>query len=673
MLSRILQAKFSLPPQRLLQANFSVYSKLQKELTVPEKISTVEKFQFPRKTHSINDIAKNYSNLKDNQINVTVHGWIDSKIKKISKKLLFANFRDTDDGNIIQIIVNNEELVKKINKFRVEDAVAISGTIEMRHMKGDEAGQAAVWDLKVSEVQNLNHASVIASQLESLKKSSPFDFPPEYRYLQLRQPEFQTILKKRSLAANTIRSELIDQGFVEVETPLLFKSTPEGAREFLVPTRRKNAFYALPQSPQQYKQLLMASGVPKYFQIAKCFRDEDLRADRQPEFTQVDMEMAFATHDDVQNVIEKLICATWNKVRDLPIFVPVGDESLEAFDVIKHEHFPKLSYIDALTKYGIDKPDLRSTLKFQDVSGYFTDIENKDFPVVEACVLKNPPSDAEAFEKLVDTNNFKSRVPNICVIKTQEDLNECLKDIDVATVDESKIPELQSLLNLEIGDIVAFSTRAEFPYENPTPLGRFRQQAIDAYPDNWRRKINGQSLENKDIFVASWVINFPLFSPDEPETVPNAKYPQYDFDKLVSTHHPFTMLQLEDYDYLLNKADFTKIKGDHYDLVVNGVELGGGSRRIHDTDLQNYIFHNVLKIKEPEKLFGHLLKAFESGCPPHAGFAIGFDRMIAMLLGHASIRNVIAFPKNQSGSDVVVGSPSKVNDERLKDYKIKIR
>ena len=168
MLSRILQAKFSLPPQRLLQANFSVYSKLQKELTVPEKISTVEKFQFPRKTHSINDIAKNYLNLKDNQINVTVHGWIDSKIKKISKKLLFANFRDTDDGNIIQIIVNNEELVKKINKFRVEDAVAISGTIEMSHMKGDEAGQVAVWDLKVLEVQNLNHASVIASQLESV-------------------------------------------------------------------------------------------------------------------------------------------------------------------------------------------------------------------------------------------------------------------------------------------------------------------------------------------------------------------------------------------------------------------------------------------------------------------------------------------------------------------------
>lgn len=670
---------------------FSAWTRAQQELKLPEKQVTIEKFNFPKKTHTIEDISLKFSALESTKSPVTLHGWIDTKLKKFNKKLLFGKLRDSG-SKVVQFVVNDEALVKKTKELRVEDAVSITGTVGKKPAKSAQQQKEAEeqqpqWDLTVTAIQNLNRASVVGSQLEPQKKINPYEFPAEYRYLQLRQPEFQNILRKRSIAANTIRHELIQDGFIEVETPLLFKSTPEGAREFLVPTRRKDQFYALPQSPQQYKQLLMASGVPKYFQIAKCFRDEDLRADRQPEFTQVDLEMAFATAEDVQQVIEKLILATWKTVRNLPIFVPVDDNLMIPFEESGLKSFPKLDYIDALRNYGIDKPDLRSTLKFTDISDYVTSAENKEFPVVEVCILRDAFTNKTdlngPFTKLIDEIQYKARIPKIVAIETVQDVADWFTKVEkegIAKFNTEKLSVLQEQLALRPGDIIACSTRAQFPYENPTPLGRFRQVAIETYPKKWRRKItsansqaivNAQTTKNENVFIASWVVNFPLFSPEEPSE--NSKYPEYDKTKFVSTHHPFTMLKVEDYDYLANEKDFLKIKGDHYDLVVNGVELGGGSRRIHDTDLQKYIFQKVLKIENPERLFGHLLKAFELGCPPHAGLAIGFDRMVAMLLGYSSIKNVIAFPKNQSGADMVVNSPSSVTDERLADYKIKVR
>lgn len=625
---------------------------------LPPKLATIEKFQFPKKTHTVAQVSEEPDKYISKKTQITLHGWIDHKPTKLSKELLFVNFRDCQTACIAQLMASDAETVAKLRKLKPEDAIAVTGTVVPRH------GQPGLWDLSVDAVYLLNSAGLVGLQYESLKTTSPFDFPPEMRYLQLRQKQFQNILRKRSQAALEARNTLVSEGFVEVETPLLFKSTPEGAREFLVPTRRKNSFYALPQSPQQYKQLLMASGVPKYFQIAKCFRDEDLRADRQPEFAQIDLEMAFASPSDVQEVVEKLVSRIWQKVGEKRIYVPKGSTELELYDPETHGGFPKMKYAEALSRYGIDKPDLRSTLEFIDVSEYVENVANKQFGVIEVCVLRGV--DKEGLDQIKNPENYKARMP--AVQDLDQDLGQFLQSVPFATF--KNVDGLKSKLKLQQGrDVIAISDRASFPYENPTPLGRLRQVAIEAFPNNWRRTYNGEVP--KHVFVAHWMEEFPLFSPLEVDT--EAKYPVYDFSKFVATHHPFTMLKMEDYDLLANEETFLRVRGDHYDLVMNGVEVGGGSRRIHDPALQNYIFHNILKIKQPEKLFGHLLKAFESGCPPHAGLAIGFDRMIAMLLGHQSIRNVIAFPKNQSGSDVVVGSPSKVEATRLRDYHVQVR
>lgn len=616
--------------------------------SLPDKQATLDKFLFPKSSHTINEVNESFATLKTTPI--TIHGWLDRKPKKISKSLLFGQLRDTN-GDLVQVVCKDELLIKDINRLQIEDSVCIQGQV------CESKAKLADWDLKINSIQVLNGANEKAAQLEALKyDGNQYNFPPAFRYLQLRIPEFQKMLKKRSLAAKCVRDTLTGQGFNEIETPLLFKSTPEGAREFLVPTRQKHKFYALPQSPQQYKQLLMASGVHKYFQIAKCFRDEDLRADRQPEFTQIDLEMAFSTGEDVRKVVEKLAIAIWKNVRDLDIQVPKGEDGLAV-----ESTFPCMDYIDCLRNYGIDKPDLRSKLAFVDISEYFSNPENIEFPVIEACVLKNETS---KLQNLKDSKEYKARVPVVVAIKTQNDLEHWYESIgEMAQFDPAKLSQLNQKLNLQVGDIVAVSTRAELPYENPTPLGRFRQLAIENYPESWRR--NGV---NKDTFVATWVVNFPLFSPAEVDL--SGKYPKYDFSSLTATHHPFTMLKLADYDKLSHESEYLNIRGDHYDLVINGVEVGGGSRRIHDPQLQNYIFQKILKISNSEQLFGHLLKAFDLGCPPHAGLAIGFDRLVAMLLGYSSIKNVIAFPKNQSGIDMVVESPSAVAEHRLREYNI---
>ncbi|VEU22948.1 DEKNAAC104129 [Brettanomyces naardenensis] len=627
-------------------------------VALPEKSKTLEKFAFKHFTQTIGDVNKGFSGLLNEK--VTLNGWIDGSPRKISKNLVFAGFRDFN-GDFTQITAKGEEISQVVRGLKPEDALSVTGRVSLKRMK--EGEQVKQWELLIDDLEVLNYSNEKASQLDSLK-STPSQYPPEYRYLQLRSPYYQKALKMRSEAAHVARSVFQSLNFTEIETPMLFKSTPEGAKEFLVPTRRKGLFYALPQSPQQYKQLLMASGFKGYYQIAKCFRDEDLRADRQPEFTQIDMEMSFAKSEDVQHVIQKLLTSIWKDVRGLPLYrIDPNDESV-LIKLEDGEDFPKMNYMEALTRYGIDKPDLRATLSFKDVSSFFTQpLKRDDFGVTEACVLKGALEKGSP-KKILDSSSY-SRKPYIFKIKNEEDLQKWAKALPN---EPANVDQLNEFLDLQVGDVVAIGDRAKFPYESPTPLGRFRQLAMEEYPTSWRRNIEGSPAAN-DIFVSTWLVNFPLFSPSEGDIIDG--YPVYDFDNLESTHHPFTMVKLEDYELLA--TDPLKAKGDHYDLVVNGVEVGGGSRRVHDAELQKFIFANILKIDDYMSLFGHLLHALSSGCPPHAGLAIGFDRMCSMLLGCSSIRDVVAFPKTQAGTDPVVESPSRVPEKTLALYGIEER
>ncbi|GEQ69425.1 hypothetical protein JCM33374_g3097 [Metschnikowia sp. JCM 33374] len=665
-------------PKKCLPSTFLSHIRLLSHL--PPLETTIAKFEFPSATHFIKDIVG------PTRETVTLHGHLNRK-PRVQARRTFAELRDVN-GDIIQIHLSPEftaeEFFAKLEKSGPEDSVCVSGYVQEKPAK--KGAKKTEFELVVAEFQTLNAAGLDAARLDSLKHSNPAEIPPKFRYLQLRTPFYQKALKTRSRVANLIRNTLTDRhNFTEIETPLLFKSTPEGAREFLVPTRSPDRLYALPQSPQQYKQILMSSGFSRYFQIAKCFRDEDLRADRQPEFTQVDLELSFInSRNQVTSVVDDIIQQVWRGLSPLQMYRLGTDGRLH--EIPKNETqavpFSPLTYYDALTRYGIDKPDLRSNLQFIDVSEHFLAGKNTElFPVVEVCILKSAFKPDESFKiphQFSDSASYPKRKPVIIKITSDDDARKwyekfCDKGLITQKTGFSE-GLLYEKLGLEPGDVLAFSTRAEMPYENPTPLGKFRQLAIDQFPNKWNRPIvssDGHVVENynrNDIFVGSWVVDFPLFSPTELADECNADFPVYSKTELSATHHPFTMAKSEDYEYLATAP--LKVRGEHYDLVINGVEVGGGSRRIHDPELQKYVFESILKITNHEALFGHLLKALSLGCPPHAGLALGFDRLCAMLIGSSSIRDVIAFPKNQSGSDPVVDSPTDVSEATLKEYHI---
>ncbi|KAG7661291.1 MSD1 [[Candida] subhashii] len=657
---------------------------------LPDKVSTLAKFDFPLATNTIRSISANLEQyLNKTQKKVTLNGHIHRK-PRMRPTLGFGFIRDSN-GDVIQILANpettSEHIFELMNKLIVEDSVSVTGFVQLKHAKPGDTTQQ--WELVIEDFQILNRSNLDAARLEKLKQYDPAGLPPQFRYLQLRTPYYQNALRTRSKVAQLIRNIFIDNhDFVEIETPLLFKSTPEGAREFLVPTRSPKMFFALPQSPQQYKQILMSSGFTRYFQIAKCFRDENLKADRQLEFTQIDLEMSYINNSDqVGIVVEDLIHNIWNKIGKKPTYRMNSDNYLEKVEFSGSAptelQFAKLDYITALTKYGIDKPDLRSNLSLVDLSEHFMSRENSDFPVVEACVLKQAfdPKTSKKYalpQAFKDENSYSRRKPYIWTIKNNFETTTWFKKLmetgTLTPTENFNEQNLNELLNLQPGDILAISTRSVFPYENPTPLGKFRQLAIQEFPNKWHRPIisqDGSLIENynfDDVVVGSWVVNFPLFNPVDITESQEDKYPKYDYTKYESTHHPFTMAKIEDYDLLA--TDPLKVRGEHYDLVINGVEVGGGSRRIHDSALQQYIFEEILKIKNFQHLFGHLLKALSMGCPPHAGLALGFDRLCAMLIGSSSIRDVIAFPKNMSGGDPVVESPTDVDPKTLSEYYI---
>ena len=449
-------------------------------------------------------------------------------------------------------------------------------------------------------------------------------------------------LQLRSKVAICTRVFMEEQGFLEVETPTLFKSTPEGAREFLTPSRlAPGQFYALPQSPQQFKQILMCAGVDKYFQLARCYRDEDLRADRQPEFTQIDIEMSFIEREDIYTVIEGLLARIWKEALNHDLVTP----------------FPRISFTEVMNRFGSDKPDMRFGMELVDLTNDFKDSEFKVFSgaVTDGGVVKalNAKGYACVTQGQMEAMTEMAKglgARGLAFIKIEGDewkspIVKFFNDVEKAALVER--------LGIEDGDLILFAAGEWL--NSCEILGRVRSYVSE-------KLVELEKLEiPQDKFEFCWVVDFPLLAYDR------------EMDRWYSSHHPFTSPVAEDVEFLTSEPK--RVRGQHYDCVVNGVELGGGSIRIHQPDLQKTVFEDVLKLSPEltQERFGYMLEAFKYGCPPHGGIALGFDRLIALLCGADSIRDVIAFPKTAKGACLMTDSPGSVEAKQLRDLHIDVK
>lgn len=570
---------------------------------------------------------------------VTLAGWVDSV--RDHGGILFVDLRDREGLTQIVFDPANKALEAQFGSIKPESVIAVSGQVQER------IAEAVNPNLATGEIEI--HASEL--KIHNVSKTPPFpmdetadktseDIRMTYRYLDLRRSSNLNILRLRHQTSQAIRNYMDEEAFVEVETPMLFKSTPEGAREFLVPSRMNpGAFYALPQSPQQYKQMLMVAGVERYYQLARCFRDEDLRADRQPEFTQLDIELSFIDREDMYALIEGLMKRVWKDVLDVEIETP----------------FLRMSYFDAMNRFGVDKPDMRFGMELQDCAEVFA---NSGFKVFKGALDSGGAIKAFNAKGLADLTQGELRgledaakslgAKGLAFIKVVD--GEWKSPILKFFSDEEKAA-LKETLNIEDGDIVFF---AATEWERAcTILGRVRLDAAQLLVKRGKLTIDPSDYK----FL--WVIEFPLMLFDEEQ------------GRFVASHHPFTAPVEEDLELL--DSDPKKVRGQHYDLVLNGVELGGGSIRIHQPEVQKKVFEDVLKIEPDvvESRFGYMLKAFEYGAPPHGGIAFGLDRMVTILAQRTSIRDVIAFPKNQKGQEMMTSSPGIATDKQLRDLHVK--
>lgn len=576
---------------------------------------------------------------------VTLSGWVHSR--RDLGGLIFVDIRDREGRtqSVFDPSTLPNEIFERASSLRSESVVSVTGTVRQRPA-GTNNPKIATGEVEVvaSGLEVLNQADVLPFPVDDPEVASKVneELRLQYRYLDLRRPEMAHNLRLRSKVATATRVYMDEQGFLEVETPLLFKSTPEGAREFLVPSRvHPGHFYALPQSPQQFKQILMVAGVERYFQLAKCFRDEDLRADRQPEFTQIDIEMSFIDREEIYALIEGLLTRIWKVSLGIDIPTP----------------FKRLSFFEALDRYGIDKPDTRFGLELVDFTDEFRSSGFKVFSgaIVSGGVVKaiNAKGLAGATQGQMEamTECAKSfGAKGLAFIKVE---NGEWKSPIVKFFTEREKAALTEKLRIEEGDLILFA--ADQWLVACEILGRIRLYCADIL------RSQGKLSVPSDRFDFLWVVDFPLLSFDKEQ------------NRWYSSHHPFTAPVAEDVPYLT--TDPKKVRGQHYDVVVNGVELGGGSIRIHQPAVQKTIFEQILQIP-PEMVtarFGYMLEAFRYGCPPHGGIALGFDRLIAILCGTPSIRDVIAFPKTAKGTDLMTDSPAAVDPKQLRELHIELK
>ena len=566
---------------------------------------------------------------------VTLAGWVN--VTRDHGGVIFIDLRDRE--GLTQVVFRPEEtaeLAKQAHTLRGEDVIQVSGTVAAR-LPGTENPNLATGDIEIipSELRILNRADPLPFPIDAEPQNE--DLRMTHRYLDLRRPRLARNLRIRHRAAKATRDYLDSQGFVEVETPILSKSTPEGARDFLVPSRvAPGKFYALPQAPQQYKQLLMVAGVEKYFQIAKCFRDEDLRADRQPEFTQIDIEASFVTPDDIFSVTEGMLAAIFKAARNVDIKTP----------------FDRLSYREALDRYGSDKPDRRFKMELVDLGETFRESSFKVFRgaldaagVVKAINAKGfagiTIGQADELTEIAKLHGAKG----LAFIKVE---NGEWKSPIVKFFSDAEKTALRSKLNMEEGDCVFFAAdKWEIACE---VLGRLRLRIAEMQ----------KLMPAGEVWDFLWVTDFPLFewSPDE--------------NKWNAMHHPFTRPKAEDMP-LFEAKKFPEIRAEAYDVVLNGVEIGGGSMRIYEPELQDKMFAALGISPEARELqFGHLLRAFRLGAPPHGGIAFGFDRLVMLICGEQGIREVMAFPKNNRAMDLMSQSPAEVDARQLRDLKIQV-
>lgn len=619
---------------------------------------------------------------------VCLDGYITSH-RKASKKMSFLYLADPHLRHTIQLKVMVEAQgsenanglsASDIEALRPHTPVQVIGTLESldsainisRHDRYiGRVGATKPFEVAVSSIKVLNAMPV------ALSAEADTYFADVQRHLLFRvDSSLRARLRKRSYVSARFRRTLFTYGFDEIETPLLFKSTSEGAREFIVPTRRKGLAYALPQSPQQYKQLLMASGVHKYFQFAKCFRDEDLRTDRQPEFTQLDLEMSFAGPAEVMRTVERLfrpktMGGIGAKFPSMPLNVEWADRQLynqKPWETTSP--FPVMTYQEAMTHYGIDKPDLRIDGSISRVDDWLPDglksmLTSLKDPIVELMVLRldaDAAASSDFVKAFMDSPeaapfvNNPEGMPGVTVVNADKPLS------GLAAFGHEAAAMAMERFNLEPGNVVVLQSRPNEPFSGgSTALGRLRTELFAAAAKQNLVHVPAE-------LYPLWVVDFPLFSPVKPEDEA-----PYSIGALKSTHHPFTSPVPTPENIEKLKTDPLSVVGDHFDLVINGVEVGGGSRRIHDPEMQEYIFRDVLRLPD-EKVedFRHLLRALSDGCPPHAGFAIGFDRLMAVLTRVQSIRSVMAFPKLHNGDDIMVKSPTPITPEQLKTYGLRL-
>jgi aspartyl-tRNA synthetase len=576
---------------------------------------------------------------------VTLSGWVHSR--RDLGGLIFIDIRDRE-GRTQTVFDPSDlspELFAQAAVLRSECVISLTGKVRHRPEGTNNAKiPTGEVEVAVTAVEVLNMADVLPFQIDDPEAAAKVaeDTRLKYRYLDLRRPEMARNLKLRSKVAIATRQYMDEQGFLEVETPTLFKSTPEGAREFLVPNRREaGTFYALPQSPQQFKQILMVAGVEKYFQLARCYRDEDLRADRQPEFTQVDIEMSFIDREDIYALIEGLIKRVWKTALNLDIPTP----------------FRRITFEEALNRYGIDKPDTRFGLELADFTAEFKASSFKVFSgaIANGGVVKalNAKGLAGATQGQIETMTDYAKsfgAKGLAFIKVE---NGEWKSPIVKFFSEAEKAALTQKLAIQEGDLILFA--ADQWLNACEILGKIRLYCADVL------KTQGKLTFDPARFDFMWVIEFPLLGFDREQ------------NRWYSSHHPFTAPVQEDVPLL--KTDPKKVRGQHYDVVVNGVELGGGSIRIHQPALQKTIFEELLQIppEETRLRFGYMLDAFRYGAPPHGGIALGFDRLIAILCGTPSIRDVIAFPKTAKGTCLMTDSPSAVSPKQLRELYIEVK